>query len=101
MLKFIKKYKKVFANKVLVLDNVAFHKQSDVIHYLKSIDCKTEFIVPYHSELNPIEEVFSLLKHYVRKHLPITYEDYENAIKNSVTKITSDKIKNYYKHSFT
>ena len=100
ILNFVNKHKDYFKDKLLIMDNVCFHKQKEVQKRLKELNCEVKYIVPYHCELNPIEEVFSLLKHKVRKQLPETEKEYREAIENGAKTIPLHFIPKYYSHSF-
>lgn len=52
---------------VLVMDNVSFHKGRIIGDYIKKRGYKALFIPPYSPDLNPIENYWALLKHYVRR----------------------------------
>jgi putative transposase len=79
-----------------------------VIHKSKIIKEKIEnsknellYSVPYHPEINSIEEFFSQLKHYIKKESPNTYDDIYNKIKEILSsKITKEHLTNYLKHSY-
>jgi len=49
-------------NKVLVMDNVSFHKTNQVQKLLSENCVPLRYLVPYSPELNPIEEFFSMIK---------------------------------------
>lgn len=79
-------------NKVIVCDNVAFHKTKTVLEVVKKYNCSMLFLPPYSPNMNPIENIFSKLKsihknNYVSKVIQLrsksSFED-ENKIKNSV-----------------
>jgi transposase len=53
----------IFTNKYLLMDNVAFHKSLIVANTIKQSNNNLLFIPPYSPQLNPIEEVFSKIKH--------------------------------------
>lgn len=97
---FINTHKQCFTNKTIVMDNVPFHKSNNIKELIKQLNSTIEYIVPYHCELNPIEEVFSLLKHKVRKTIPITDSDYKEVINTTVKTINKDYVQKYYDHSF-
>ena len=44
------------------MDNVSFHKSTDVLQFLRIQNITFKFLVPYSPELNPIEEFFAMLK---------------------------------------
>ena len=97
---YLKSNEDFIKNKIIILDNAKIHKTKEIEQYLGHINSKVYYIIPYHCELNPIEEVFSKIKHYVRKSLPQTKEDYIKSINNTINNINLDEICRYYKHSF-
>ena len=62
------------------------------------------YILPYHHYLNPIEEYFNQLKHYIKLDKPLEFEDIKRSIEKSINnlEIELEKIKkikckqNYY-----
>lgn len=96
---FINENKSAFRNKTLLLDNVSFHKSKCVLETLEKLNCKVLFTPPYSPYLNPIEEVFSQMKRYIRK--SYSYDaNYIDLIDDSVKQITKKQISNYYHHAF-
>ena len=53
---------------VLVLDNCSVHHIEAVATLLQQAGIVTLFLPPYSPDLNPLEEVFSLVKGYLKKH---------------------------------
>ncbi len=70
------------------MDNVRFHKTKEVTEYIINNN-SVLYIPPYSPQFNPIEEVFSQLKSYLKKGLNIH---------DSVNKITPVHLGNYYDH---
>lgn len=54
-------------NTKLLLDNVSFHKTKNVKYISNKKNIELQFIPPYTPEVNPIEYVFSIIKHYYKK----------------------------------
>jgi transposase len=85
--------------KVLLMDNVAFHKSHRVTNLLQSHGIEPLFIPPYSPRCNPIEEVFSMLKRCFR----VSYmsHSFRDAINMGLEKIEKDykNIKQYYRHT--
>jgi transposase len=52
---------------VVVMDNVRFHKLDQVKQLVEGAGARLCFIPPYHPELNAAEELFSVLKHHLRR----------------------------------
>ena len=58
---------KVKPQTVIVMDNAAFHKRTDMIQAIESHDCVVEFLPPYSPDLNPIEHKWAQAKSARRK----------------------------------
>jgi transposase len=84
--------------KVLLMDNVNFHKSNLVKEILDSKGIKCLYIPPYSPRCNPIEEVFSIMKRRFRK-LPMDQE-FLKRVDIILQDIKSLKdITPYYKHT--
>jgi transposase len=55
-------------NSVLVMDNASFHRGSSIKELCEEAGVMLFFLSPYSPDLNPIEELFSQLKAFVRRH---------------------------------
>jgi transposase len=55
-------------NSVLVVDNASFHRGSSIKELCEEAGVMLFFLSPYSPDLNPIEELFSQLKAFVRRH---------------------------------
>ena len=54
--------KKTINNKTFFMDNASIHKSKKTTSFIKKTNMKVIYNIPYCSELNPIEYVFSLLR---------------------------------------
>lgn len=89
-------------NKILLCDNVSFHKTKSVIDFINKKG-KVLFTPGYSPEFNPIEFVFSEVKRSIR------YENYNNMnninfilndrIEAELNLITMEKLSNYFNKS--
>jgi transposase len=52
---------------IVVMDNLSSHKNSAVRKAIRAVGARVLFLPPYSPDLNPIEQVFSKLKHLMRK----------------------------------
>ena len=52
---------------VVILDNLGSHKSKAVRKAIRAVGAKLLFLPPYSPDLNPIEQVFSKLKHLMRR----------------------------------
>jgi len=53
---------------VLVMDNVSIHKSQQLAQMCHERGVMLEFLPPYSPDFNPIEEAFSAIKQYLRRH---------------------------------
>jgi len=65
--KFLKRFIVKCPQKVVLMDNVAFHKGKDVLKILEAAGKRVIFVPPYSPQFNPIEHVFSSMKKLFRE----------------------------------
>ena len=53
---------------ILVLDNCSVHHICEVRQLLRQAGILCWFLPPYSPDLNPIEELFSWIKYYLKRH---------------------------------
>jgi transposase len=58
------------AGDVVILDNLAMHKQTDVQVAIECVGARLRFLPPYSPDLNPIEQAFVKLKAFLRAARP-------------------------------
>ena len=51
----------------MILDNLGSHKGKAVRDAIRAVGARLVFLPPYSPDLNPIEQVFAKLKHFMRK----------------------------------
>jgi len=74
-----------FRNKIIIMDNVRFHKTEQVREFLSVNNISYDFIPPYSPALNPIEEFFSSVK--ARYHNKRPLADSNIKIKNHLEEV--------------
>lgn len=100
-LKFTNFIKKIHKNNfVYFIDNAIIHKSKFFNNYCLNNKINIIYNVPYHSQFNPIEYIFSLLRNDILYNDNNTFEDIIKIINNFKKNISSDKIKNIFNHSF-
>jgi transposase len=93
---------KIKNDSVLFMDNARIHHAKIFTEYMKTIKNKILYNVPYCSELNPIEMVFSKVKSIVhKKNNNENSKKLQANIKNGFNKITQENLKGYYDKSLT
>jgi transposase len=83
---------------VVVLDNLAVHKQPAVAHVLESVGAVLRFLPPYSPDLNPIEQAFAKLKAFLRAARPRTFDDVNALVATALTLYTSTECANYIRN---
>ena len=64
---------------VIVMDNVSFHCQKQIVRATQKAGCSLIFLPPYSPQFNPIEKFWSWIKRYLRKILPF-HKSFDNAL---------------------
>ena len=83
---------------VVVLDNLAAHKQPEVRQAIEAAGAQIRFLPPYSPDFNPIELAFAKLKAFLRAARPRTFEDVCGLIAIALGLFTSDECRNYARH---
>mgnify|MGYP001383410885 CR=1 FL=1 len=90
---------KLSQESVLVMDNVRFHHCESVKDKITSSGRRLIYLPPYHPELNPIEEGWSLVKGSIRRFKPRTISDYVEGLKSACKKVSASIARGFFKHA--
>lgn len=55
-------------NSILIMDNCSIHHTQETKELLESTGILVIFLPPYSPDYNPVEELFSYLKYYLKEH---------------------------------
>ena len=80
---------------IIVMDNVGFHHMDMVLEEMIILGLDHHFLPPYSPFFNPIENMFSQWKHYVRVQKPRSYDELTLAMNNVRNVITVEDCNNY------
>jgi transposase len=83
---------------VVVLDNLAAHKQPEVRAAIEHAGAHMRFLPPYSPDFNPIEQAFAKLKAFFRAARPRTFEHVCELMATALGLIMPDECRNYVKH---
>jgi transposase len=83
----------------LILDNVSFHKSKIVVTVLQEAGVKPIFIDPYTPEQNPIEEVFSSVKAYVKRMSPKCKDAFHKRLRTAMRRQRRHVLTKYFLRS--
>jgi len=83
---------------VVVLDNLAVHKQPEVGAAIAAAGAQIRFLPPYSPDFNPIELAFAKLKAFIRAARPRNFEQVCRLIATALGLFTPDECANYARH---
>lgn len=81
------------------MDNLGFHKSDAVRKAIRKAGAKLIFLPKYSPDLNPIEQLFAKLKHYLRKVQERSADAVCSAIGTILDTITQQECRNYLAHA--
>ena len=84
---------------IVVMDNLGSHKGSAVRRAIRAAGAKLFFLPKYSPDLNPIEQVFSKLKHRLRKAAARSQDTVCDAIAQILPDFPPDECANYFRNS--
>lgn len=89
------------SNSVLIMDNCSIHHVSKLKELVRQSGIVLLFLPPYSPDLNPIEEAFSYIKNYLRKHdqLLQAIPDQTDVIQEAIDSITPAHCNGWINHS--
>ena len=83
---------------VLVMDNCIIHHMSPVLQTLCDAGIIPMFIPPYSPNLNPAEELFSFVKHYLKAHDLQVVDNPKPIIKAAFDSVTTQDYHGWIHH---
>jgi transposase len=83
---------------VVVLDNLAAHKQPEVRLAIEQAGALVRFLPPYSPDFNPIELAFAKLKAFFRAARPRTFDHVCELMAAALGLFTPDECANYVRH---
>ena len=83
---------------VVVLDNLAAHKQPEVRVAIEQVGAILRFLPPYSPDFNPIELAFAKLKAFLRAARPRTFDHVCALMAAALELFQADECANYVRH---
>jgi transposase len=83
---------------VVVLDNLAAHKQPEVRAAVEAAGARLRFLPPYSPDFNPIELAFAKLKAFFRAARPRTFDHVCELMAAALDLFKPDECQNYVRH---
>lgn len=83
---------------VVILDNLAVHKQPEVRAAIEQAGAQLRFLPPYSPDFNPIEMAFAKLKAFFRAARPRTFDHVCELMATALALFLPDECANYVRH---
>lgn len=87
-------------NKIIFMDNCIIHKSKQMFNLIRTKNLNVIFNVPYHSEYNPIEYVFSMLRKHLNNNVNDSFDDLHNLLKTFKLNMDKNKLTNIFNKCF-
>ena len=84
---------------IVIMDNLGSHKSLAIAQMIRSAGARLRYLPPYSPDLNPIEQAFSKIKHWMRMAQQRTVEDTWRHIGSLVATIEPQECSNYFRNS--
>ncbi len=84
---------------IVILDNLASHKGKAVRHAIRNAGARMWFLPPYSPDLNPIEQTFAKIKHWMRDAQKRSVEDTWRHLGELINTIQPDECNNYIQNA--
>jgi transposase len=84
---------------IVIMDNLGSHKSKAVRDAIKAAGARLWFLPPYSPDLNPIEQTFSKIKHWMRAAQKRSKEDTWRQAGQIVSQIKPRECQNYFKNA--
>ena len=84
---------------IVVMDNLAAHKNSVIVGAIEGAGAAVLFLPPYSPEFNPIERVWAKLKEIVRRLPTATRAAFDTAVSTAMDSITIENIRAWTTHA--
>lgn len=84
---------------IVILDNLGSHKAKAVRQAIRNVGAHRLFLPPYSPDLNPIEQAFAKLKHWLRKTQPRSVLDVHHAIACTLKRFQPNECAAFFRNS--
>ena len=81
------------------MDNLGSHRGKAVRQAIREVGARLFFLPKYSPDLNPIEQVFAKLKHWLRKAAARSFDAVCSSIGDILARITHQECANYFKQA--
>ena len=80
------------------MDNLPAHKIDGVIEAIQAVGASVVYLSPYSPDFNPIENLWSKLKAYLRSVAARTRETLNDAVRDGLNLISLEDVRHWFIH---
>ena len=84
---------------IVIIDNLGSHKAKTTCQIIKEAGARLWFLPPYSPDLNPIEQTFAKIKHWMHTAQKRTVEDAWRHVGDLIETITPGECASYFAHA--
>jgi len=84
---------------VVILDNLPAHKDAGVVKAIEAVGASVRYLPPYSPDYNPIENLWSKVKAYLRAAAARTFDALGEAIDRALASVTLDDCLGFFGNS--
>ena len=84
---------------IVIMDNLGSHKSAAVRSLINAAGARLWYLPPYSPDLNPIEQTFAKIKHWMRSAQKRTIDDISSHLGSLVTTIQPNECSNYFENA--
>lgn len=84
---------------IVVIDNLGSHKSGEVRKMIRAVGARLFFLPAYSPDLNPIEQLFSKMKHHMRAAMARSVSAVHDAVAKALDAVTPIECSNYLSNS--
>ena len=84
---------------VVVMDNLATHKVAGVRQAIEAVEARLLYLPPYSPDFNPIENLWSKIKHILRSLSPRTADELLQAVGIAFAAISTADCRGFFLHA--
>lgn len=84
---------------IVIMDNLGSHKSKAIRQAIRAVGARLWFLPPYSPDLNPIEQAFAKIKHWMRIAQRRNIEDTWRYLGDLIATIKPDECENYFRNA--
>ena len=84
---------------IVIMDNINFHTSARVKSSIEAVGARVAFLPAYSPELNPIEQLWSKVKTYLRSKMPKSFQDFHSSFIEALSMVNENDCEGWFENS--